>query len=454
MKQIEFLGAGSGEVTGSCYVLTAKDDNQALVDFGMFQGDHEITKKNLEPLSFNASGLQAVFLTHAHLDHCGRLPLLIYAGFKGKIYMTGPTKRFVEIILEDSARIAEKDTSKTPLYTNEEVWKVIKMIEVIKYDQIVTIGSFSAIFKDAGHILGSSSISVTDTSDPKDNTIIFSGDLGNTPQSIVRPTEYFDKADYVVMESTYGNSSHPKEDVSAILQDEINTVEKSGGTLLIPAFAIERTQEVLHLIHHLKEDGKVSADTPVFLDSPMGINATTVYMDFKEFYNDEIKSHTNIPFNFDGLLITYEGWESRKIKKETGAKVIIAGSGMMSGGRIMHHALNYLSDKNTRVLFVGYQAEETIGRKVLEGVGQVTIEDRKGLHIVPVKAHIREIKTLSSHADQPRLITWLSHIKGVKKVFLTHGELPQQETLTEKIKEELKITDIILPKLGETYTLT
>ncbi len=420
----------------------------------MFQGDKEMAKRNFEPLAFNAAGLQAVFLTHAHLDHCGRLPLLIYGGFKGKIYMTAPTRRFVEIILEDSARIAEKDQVNTPLYTNEEVLKVLKMIELVKYDEEVTTGSFKAVFKDAGHILGSSSIVLTDVSGDNPESIVFSGDLGNTPQPLVKPTQYIDQADYVVMETTYGDSKHPKEDPLQLIQDEINAVEKSGGTLLIPAFAIERTQEVLHAIHHLKDEGRVKADTPVFLDSPMGIDVTAVYLDFKEYYSEELQKHPNIPFNFESLLITYEGWESRKIKDEAGAKVIIAGSGMMSGGRIMHHIINYLSDPNTRVLFVGYQAEETTGRKVLEGAGQVTVEDRKGIKTVPVRAHISEIKTLSSHADQPRLLKWLGSIKGVKKVFLTHGELPQQQAFQEVVKKELKIQDVLLPSLGEEIALT
>lgn len=453
MKAIEFHGSAGGEVTGSCYLITGEDSNQILVDFGMFQGEDDITKRNYDPLNFNVSGLKAVFLTHAHLDHSGRLPLLVYGGFKGKIYMTAPTKRFVEIILEDSARIAEMDTSQAPLYTQEEVWKVIRMIQVVEYEEKVTVGNFTATFKDAGHILGSSSIVISEETDTGTDTIAFSGDLGNTPQPLVKPTTYIDHADFVVMESTYGDSSHPDENVEQILQEEINAVEESGGTLLIPAFAIERTQEVLHAIHHLKEDGKVRPETLVFLDSPMGIDATTAYMDFKSFQNEEIHNHTNIPFNFEGLLITYEGWESRKIQKETGPKVIVAGSGMMSGGRMIHHVINYLADTTTRVLFVGYQAEETLGRQVLDGADQVVVEDRKGKKQVPVRAHIREIKTLSSHADQPRLIKWLGHMKGVKKVFLTHGEQPQREALAQKIREELKINEVYLPEQGQEYDL-
>lgn len=453
MQSVAFYGSAGGEVTGSCYLVTADDTNQVLIDFGLFQGDKEISKRNYDPLQFNASGLKAVFLTHAHLDHCGRLPLLIYAGFTGKIYMTEPTRSFVEIILEDSARIAEKDQSREPLYTMEEVRKVMNMIHTVKYNEEIIVGNFKAVFKDAGHILGSSSIVLTDTTDTKNDSLVFSGDLGNTPQPLVKPTDYIDHADYVVMESTYGDSTHPQENVEQIIQEEINAIEEHNGTLLIPAFAIERTQEVLHAIHHLKEEGKVRPETLVYLDSPMGIDATTVYLDFKDFHNEEINSHHSIPFNFDGLLITYEGWESRKIQKDSGPKVIIAGSGMMSGGRMIHHVINYLADPKTRVLFVGYQAEETLGRQILEGAQSVVVQDRKGPKTVQVKATVREIKTLSSHADQPRLITWLGHIKGVKKVFLTHGELPQQEALRDKIKEELKIEEVYLPEQGSEFDL-
>lgn len=449
MKQIDFLGAAGDEVTGSCYLLTADDGDQALVDFGMFQGRKELVDRNYDLLAFHPPALQAVFLTHAHLDHCGRLPLLIFGGFSGKIYMTAPTRAFVELILSDSALIAEKETTRLPLYTTEEVWKVLKMIEVVEYDDPIKVGSFEATFRDAGHILGSASIEIVDRVSDKPQKIVFSGDLGNTPQDIVKPTHYIKEADFVVMESTYGDSAHPAENPKQIVQEEINTIEETGGVLLIPAFALERTQEVLHILHHLKKDGAIKPQTPVFLDSPMGIDATAVYMEFMDYYNDEIRAHTDIPFNFDELIITDQARDSRNIINEPGPKVILAGSGMMSGGRIMHHAANYLSQSTTRILFVGYQAEETMGRDILDGAQSVII-DKKQIH---VKAHVREIKTLSSHADQPRLMKWLSHIKGVKQVFLTHGEKNQRQVLAEKIKTDLYIPNVILPNHEESHSL-
>jgi metallo-beta-lactamase family protein len=448
MNKIEFLGAAGGEVTGSCYLLTAEDTSQILVDFGMFQGDEELVAKNYELLSFNPADLEAVFITHGHLDHCGRLPLLMYRGFKGKIYMTAPTKEFVEIILNDSAKIAAKDLTKEALYTSVEVQKTLAAIEIVQYDTEVHLKSFTAVFRDAGHILGSSSIEITDISSENKDKIVFSGDLGNTPEDIVKPTQYIASADYVVMESTYGDSLHPDENAAQIIQEEINAIESSGGVLMIPAFAIERTQEILHIIHHLKADGKVRADTTVYVDSPMGAKATAVYLDHEEFCNEEFKSHKDIPFNFNGIFVTEDFRDSKDILKDTNPKVIVSGSGMMSGGRILHHAVNYLPFPSTRVLFVGYQAEETLGRQILNGARHVTIE-KVG---VKVNAKIREIKVLSSHADQPRLIKWLEHIKGVKKVFLTHGERKQQEVLAEKIKTDLHIQDILIPGYQEEYT--
>jgi metallo-beta-lactamase family protein len=449
MQKIEFLGAASGEVTGSSYLVTADDTNQILVDFGMFQGDPAIVKKNYEPLAFHPASLQAVFLTHAHLDHSGRLPLLVFGGFTKKIYMTAPSKAFVELILMDSARIAEKESIKEPLYTSEEVIKLLRMIHVVNYNEEIELPSFKAVFRDAGHILGSSSIEITDTSGEKPQKIVFSGDLGNTPQNIVKPTQYIDSADFVVMESTYGDSEHPAEDAAEIIAEEINAVDQDNGVLLIPAFALERTQEILHIIHHLKKDGKISSSIPVYLDSPMGIDATSIYLKFEDYHNEEMRSHTDIPFNSDELVITDDSRDSKHIFKEPNPKVIIAGSGMMAGGRIMHHAKNYLEESTTRILFVGYQADETVGRDILDGKTTVVIDKER----ITVRAHVREIKILSSHADQPRLITWLSHIKGVKKVFLTHGEQPQRETLREKIIQELGITDVHLPSFEESFDL-
>ena len=446
MKEITFYGA-SGEVTGSSYHLVLGNGEQILIDFGMFQGGDDLSELNYHHPKFNPAQLKAVFLTHAHLDHCGRLPLLIFGGYFGKIYMTSASKELVELILRDSAKVMGEDRLKQPLYTEEEVDKTLALIEVIEYDKPFEISGVEAVFRDAGHILGSASIQLKDLTDAQ--TIVFSGDLGNYPEDIVRPTAMIDVANIVVMESTYGDKEHPQEDVSKTLQEEINAIEKEGGVLLIPAFSLERTQELLHRIHHLKKDGKVRPDTPVFMDSPMAIKATAIFRDFKEFYNEEVKSHTQDPFSFEGLVVTEDSRDSRDIIKTMDPKIIIAGSGMISGGRITHHAINYLPFPSTRILFVGYQAEDTVGKQILEGSKQVMINK---VH-VQVNAHIREVQALSSHADQPKLLKWLSHIKNVQKVFLIHGDTTQREVLAEKVKEQLHY-DVTTPKLHETISLT
>ena len=446
MKQIAFLGA-SGEVTGSSYILTGADDTKIMIDFGMFQGSEDVVALNYQKLSFKSSELKGVLLTHAHLDHCGRLPLLVFGGYFGKIYMTAPTRSLVEVILTDAAKVAKMDLEHTPLYTQDEVDKVLEMIEVIEYDTVFSIGNFQITYRDAGHILGSASIEILDATDEK--RIVFSGDLGNFPEDIVKSTKFIEAADYVVMESTYGDSSHPGEDVSKTIQEEINEIEAHGGVLLISAFSIERTQEILHRMNHLKKDGKIKAETPVFLDSPMGIHATIIFKDFKQFYNDELHTHSDDPFGFEGLVITEEARDSKEIIKAMDPKVIVAGSGMLSGGRILHHASNYLPLPNTRVLFVGYQSEETNGRRIIEGAKSVVINEKT----VRVKAHIREIKSMSSHADQPKLLEWLGHIKGVTKVFLIHGDSDQRNTLRQVIKEKLQITEIFIPQNGQEMSL-
>ncbi len=448
MQKIKFLGA-SGDVTGSSYLLTASDNTEVLIDFGMFQGPKKIDNLNYQPLQFSPSRIKGVLLTHAHLDHCGRLPLLVFNGYFAKIYMTAPTRALVEVVLRDAAKVAENEFKRTPLYGIDEVEKVLQMIEVINYDQEFRIGSFAVTYKDAGHILGSASIEIIDTSSKNKDKIVFSGDLGNSPEDIVKPTEYIDASDFVVMETTYGDKIHPKENATRIIQEEINIVEKTGGVLLVPAFSIERTQELLHHINHLKKDGLVRSDTPVFLDSPMGILITEIFKDFKSFYNDELLTHTDNPFGFEGLVITEEARDSKEIIQAMNPKVIIAGSGMMNGGRIIHHVVNYISRDTTRVLFVGFQAEETLGRRILEGARNIWIDKTQ----VKVRAKIREIASMSSHADQLNLLKWLIHIRGVKKVFLTHGEEKPRKIFAEKIKQANMMPAVFLPEIGQELPL-
>lgn len=435
-------------VTGSSYLLTGENGEQILVDLGMFQEEETLSKLNYEPLAFDITKIAGVLVTHAHLDHSGRLPLLAKAGYKGKIYMTKATHMLTALVLADAAKVAAEDLDKEPLYALEDVDKVLLLIEEVAYDEVFSIGSMSVVFRDAGHILGSGSIEVSDATKKR---IVFSGDLGNTPEDMIQPTEQVKKADYVVVESTYGDRLHKEEDPSAVLADEINEIEKNNGVLLIPSFSIERAQELLHRINHLKNTKKINEGTKVFLDSPMAIRATEIFRRSPELYNRELSKEmkTDDPFGFPGLAMTASAEESRAILLSAAPKVIISGSGMMHGGRILHHAINYLADPKTRLLLVGYQAPGTLGRRLLDGEKKVMIYNQE----VTVNANVREIEAMSCHADQKKLLMWLERIKDVKKVFLTHGEDSARIALQKKIKDELGIKDLLIPSLNQTVEL-
>ncbi len=446
MQKIQFFGA-VGTVTGSSYFLSDASEKGILIDFGMFQEDtHETVSRNATPLPLDVKKILGVMVTHAHLDHCGRLPVLVRMGYYGKIYMTAPTKMLVEIALMDAVHIAQ-NSERDMLYSEDNVVQMLRQVEIIDYNQEIKLEQFFVTFRDAGHILGSALLEIMNTKEQK--KIVFSGDLGNSPQELVRPTTSVAEADVVILESTYGDRIHLPEDTNGIIRKEINTVEKSGGVLLMPAFSLDRTQELLHKLNHFKKDGMIAEETPVFLDSPMGIQATLIYEHFPALYCEELAAHAaqENPFNFPALTMVEEGKESNAIKEIRGTKVIIAGSGMMSGGRILRHAKLYLSGVTTRLLLTGYQAEGTLGKKIQDGARRVFIEHES----IAVNASVTAIEGMSAHADQPKLIHWLKNIRNVKKVFLTHGEDSARNTLREKLKEEIKMPDIVLPNLGGEY---
>lgn len=449
--KIKFLGA-AGTVTGSSYVLTSGRGQSILIDLGMFQGLPEIDELNYKPYDYDCSKLSASILTHAHLDHCGRLPILLSKGFKSEIWMTPSTRELTELSLLDSAKIAIQD-DRPILYDKNLAMETFDRFKTVDYRKPVTIGDFTVTFRDAGHILGSASLEIVDNhATSQIRKIVFSGDLGNSPEDLVQQTELLDNADVVVMESTYGDRLHPDQIPADIIQSEINTVEKTGAALLMPAFSLERTQELLHIIMHLKKEGKVSRTTPVYLDSPMAKKATDIYLKYSELFNEHALSDVQAgsPFYFPGLKVVEGRNESRGIQHQKGAKVIIAGSGMMMGGRILSHAAHYLPSTSTRLLIVGYQGEGTIGRALMEGATDITI-DGKGVH---VNAAVNDTQAMSSHADQGQLLAWLKHIKDVRKVVLTHGEDGPREALSQRIKDEAGIADVAMPRLNQELELT
>lgn len=444
------MGA-AGTVTGSSYVLTSGSGQSLLIDLGMFQGTSDIEQLNYREFEYDCSKLVGAVLTHAHLDHCGRLPILLRKGFTESVYMTSATADLTELSLLDTAKIAKED-KKPMLFDKELAIEMTRRFKRVYYREPTPIGDFIVTMRDAGHILGSAILEITDTKADSDiRKIVFSGDMGNSPDELLPDIETVADADAVVMESTYGDRLHPVSDPMEVLAHEIHEVEAIGGTLLIPAFSLHRTQELMHMIRHLKEKKQARADTPVFMDSPMGNEATTIYTRYPGEFNDHIQKEFSGagPFNFPGAVVIHKQRGHKLIDMEMGAKVIIAGSGMMSGGRIVGHAAKYLPIPSTRLFIVGYQGMETLGRELLDGSKVVSIDGKK----ISVKATVTDTQAMSSHADQGQLITWLKAIKGVKKVFLTHGEDGPRMALSEKIRTDTGITDVTTPRLHEEVTI-
>lgn len=447
---IKFLGA-AGTVTGSSYVLTSGSGASILIDLGLFLGTPDLDAHNYDPYDYDCSLLSGAVLTHAHLDHCGRLPILLPLNYRGAIWMTPPTRDLTELSLIDSASLAKNQEKEHILFDRALAEQTFARFMTTDYSTPIQISTFTVTMRDAGHILGSASLEIVDNHpNSAIKKIVFSGDLGNSPEDLLGETELIDTADAVVMESTYGDRLHPHAIAASDIQREINEVEKSGGTLLIPAFALERTQEILHIIMHLKLSRKIMADTPIYLDSPMAERATIIYGDYPAYFNDHVKNEfATHPFEFPGLVRVAKAQESQKIRGHMGPKVIVAGSGMMTGGRILGHATHYLPLADTRVFIVGYQSPETIGHALLAGDKNVKIEGKT----VSVRAAIGSTQSMSSHADQSQLLKWLAHIKNVKKVFLTHGDDGPRGALKQKITEELDLHDITLPVMNEEITL-
>jgi len=448
--KIKFLGA-CGTVTGSSYQLTSGSGKSILIDLGMFQGGEEVNRLNYEKFDCDARSLSGVVLTHAHLDHCGRLPILLGGGLTTPIWMTSATADLTELSLLDSAKVAREDRKKI-LYDKEVAIQTIERFKREYYGTPFTVGDFTITMRDAGHILGAAILEIVDNNpDSAVKKIVFSGDIGNTPDSLLHQTETIADADAVVMESTYGDRLHPTEDPMTVIAKEINEVEAIGGTLLIPAFSLHRTQTLMHMIMHLKKSGKVREETPVFMDSPMGNAATIIYTRYPKDFNEHIQEEFrgSGPFEFPGVTVIRKQKAHKLIDVVPGAKVIIAGSGMMSGGRIIGHAARYLPIPSTRLLIVGYQGDDTLGWQILNGEKSVTIDDQT----VHVKATVTDTQAMSAHADQKQLMDWLKAIKGVGHVYLTHGDDEPRRVLAEKIQGELGITNVHRPRMHEEVTL-
>lgn len=428
---------GAGTVSGANYLLES-GDTKILIDCGLHQGTHFAERQNFEPFPYDPKEIAAVIVTHAHIDHTGRIPKLYRDGFRGAVYSTPPTKDFAELMLLDSEHILAKEAErekKTPICTPDDVHGAMHLWHRVKYHAPIEIGPFTVTLYNAGHILGSSIAEVK----AEGTTILFSGDLGNYPAPIIKDTEMMSYADYVVVESAYGGRVHESvAERKEVLEDVIEDTVKAGGTLIIPAFAMERTQDLLFHLNELVEAGRIP-HVPVFIDSPLAIKLTHVYQKYQDYFDPElgerVRSGDDI-FNFKGLRFTLTTEQSKEINTVRPPKIVIAGSGMSNGGRILHHETRYLPDPNSTILFIGYQAKGTLGRAILEGAGEVKIFGEP----VAVRAKVRVISGYSAHADQPRLIRWLTPLRrSLKKVFLVQGEEESSEALRQKIQDELAV---------------
>lgn len=444
-------------VTGSSYLLES-GDTKILIDCGLHQGSSFCEDLNFQPFPYKPEEIAAVCVTHAHIDHIGRLPQLVKQGFKGIIYSTPPTKDFAELLLLDSEHLLKEESDKRkkpPLYETSDIIKTMGFWQKRKYHEIVNVGppggGFRIEFYDAGHILGSASILIT----TEGKKIVFSGDLGNTPSPFINPTEYFSEADYVLVESAYGNRVHEFLDQrKELVEDAIEETVKAGGVLMVPAFAMERTQEMIFELNELIENGRIPK-VPVFIDSPLAIKLTAVYQKYSEdpqYFNPEairlIKSGDAI-FNFPGLKMTLTTEQSKEINDMPAPKVVIAGAGMSNGGRILHHEIRYLPDPKSTLLVIGYQAQGSLGRRILEGAKTVRIFGEE----VPVRSKVKQVSGYSAHADQPLLLKWVEAMHGsLKKVFVVQGDLDQAPVLAQKIKDELAIA-AEAPSYGESVML-
>lgn len=462
--KLHFIGADH-EVTGSAHLVTACGKN-ILIDYGMEQG---INVFENAPLPVLPSDIDYILVTHAHIDHTGMIPALYKEGFKGEIYATPATCELCEIMLKDSAHIQESEAEWRnrknrragkgefiPLYTVEDVSAVMNHFRKIHYLEKIEISDGIVVeFVDVGHLLGSASIILTITEEGLQKTIVFSGDIGNINQPIIKDPSYIDRADYVVMESTYGNRFHgDRIDYIKELTKILEETFKKGGNVVIPSFAVGRTQEILYFIRKIKEENLVKSnkDFEVYLDSPLAIAATQIFnLNYIECFDEEamelIKNGIN-PISFDGLKMSVTSDESVAINSCKKPKVIISASGMCEAGRIRHHLKHNLWRKECTILFVGYQAVGTLGRIIVDGVKKVKLFGEE----IDVSADIRVLAGVSGHADKAGLITWIRAFKhDLKKVFIVHGEDGVCEDFKKSLEDEGM--DAYAPYSGSVFDL-
>lgn len=468
---ITFLGAAK-TVTGSCYLVETKD-TKFMIDCGMFQGRANEVLLNAEPFPFNPGELDFMLLTHAHIDHSGRIPKLYMDGFEGTIYATKATTQLCGIMLPDSGHIQEIENEWTnrkrqragkppvnPLYTVKEATECLKLFKGVSYNEIVEIAKDVKVrFNDAGHILGSSILEIWIKENNKDTKLVFSGDLGNKGTPILRDPTYIEDADYVIIESTYGDRLHALKKGPEKIEKFINIISETiakGGNIVIPSFAVGRTQEIIYELNKYMDnsDERVREifNIPVFVDSPLATSATQVFRDNLDCFDEEAKQYIangDNPLDFPTLKFTQSVDDSRKLNERDDSVIIISASGMCDAGRIKHHLKHNLWRKESTILFVGYQAEGTLGRRILDGANKVKIFGEE----ISVNARIEAIDGFSGHADKDGLLSWIEGFgKKPKKIFVVHGEEETSAVFAQTITDDFGI-QCIVPARGDSFVL-
>jgi len=464
--KLSFFGAAKN-VTGSRYFLEA-NNTRILVDCGMYQ-ERDYRGRNWEDFPVNPSSIDIVLLTHAHVDHCGFLPKLVKDGFHGKVYCTSATAEIAEIVLMDSAKLQMEDAKfkkrrhkrerrKGPyphvsLYSIEDAKDTVRLFREVGYEEPIDLGdNIQATYFDAGHILGSSMIKLHVTDGGEKRSILFSGDIGRPDKVILRDPTLFDEADYVIMESTYGNRYHQDiRDIDDNLEEVINETHQAGGNIVIPSFAIERAQELLYELNNLFLEQRIPP-LLVFVDSPMANKVTKVFSDHPELFDEEMKEMVeehHSPFSFRNLKVVNTVQESKAVNNIRGSSIIIAGSGMCTGGRIKHHIANNITNPDSTLLFIGYQAIGTLGRVILDGKKDIRLFGK----YFPMKMKVRRIEGFSAHAGKQELFDWISNLKkDPRRVFITHGEEEAAEHFGKYVHRATGWNTFV-PEYKDTVTL-
>lgn len=456
-----FFGAAR-EVTGSKHLLRINGKN-ILMDCGFFQGHRKKAREKNEKFLFDPKKIDYVILSHAHMDHSGLLPMLVKQGYKGPILCTAATRDLCTYMLQDSAKIQESEVDfmlrhkkevVLPLYGMEDVLPTISQMMTVPYNMKHKVcEGVNLTFLDAGHILGSAMLVLELEENGNKKTLTFTGDLGRKGLPILKDPSYIDKTDILITESTYGNRFHKFiDDVDQYLEDLLKKAIARGGKIIIPAFALERTQEVVYYTHLLIKSGRIPK-IPIYVDSPLATNVTDVFRAHpecfdKEVYDEFFKNNKN-PFGFGMLRYTNSVEESKSLNGIHGPMIIISASGMCEFGRVLHHLNNNLADPKNLVLIVGYQAQNTLGRKLVNGDKSVKIFGE----MVDVKAEVAVVDAFSGHADRSDLIDFVSHVKGVKEVFVVHGEENQGLTFKEILKDLTPEAKVVVPRLAESFEI-